>query len=165
MTKNNFKKNKSSRVEGGFCALPFDVLDSQAYLSLPHAAKSLLLEVARQYKGDNNGRLLLSSRHLRSRGWRSSDVISRNKRELLDAKLIYETVMGHRPNKASWFALTWLTLDRIAGYDHGAVEGFRRGSYRSEFLHAKINTVTPLAVELALPIAHSEDECFDLSVA
>lgn len=137
MSKTTFRKNKNSRVDGGFCALPFDVLDSPAYLSLPHAAKSLLLEVARQYKGNNNGRLLLSSRYLKSRGWRSSDVISRNKRELLNANLIFETVMGHRPNKASWYALTWLTLDRIDGFDHGVTDGFRRGSYRFDFAREK----------------------------
>lgn len=148
MSKSTFKKNKKSRVEGGFCALPFDVLDSAAFTSLPHAARSLLIEVARQYKGDNNGRLLMSSKYLRPRGWKSADVISRNKRELLNANLIYETVMGHRPNRASWYALTWMTLDRIDGYDHGAYEGFRRGAYRSEFVRAKINSSIPSAVSL-----------------
>jgi len=125
---------KSSRVDesrdpGGYIALPWSVIDSQAYRNLSYTGKALLIELARQYVRNNNGRLLLSQRYLVTRGWRSGDVILRAKRELLDAKLIYQTVQGHRPNKASWFALTWYTLDRLPGYDDDAVDGFRRGMY------------------------------------
>lgn len=118
-----------SREPGGYCALPWSVIDSQAYQSLSYPASKLLIEVARQYVRNNNGRMLLSGRHLATRGWRSKDVIERARRELLDAKLIYQTVQGHRPNKASWYALTWYTLDKLEGYDAGAVEGFKRGMY------------------------------------
>jgi hypothetical protein len=118
-----------SREPGGYCALPWCVIDSQAYQSLSYPAAKLLIELARQYVRNNNGRLLLSMRYLTTRGWRSGALIDRCKRELLDAKLIYQTVQGHRPNKASWYALTWYSLDKLPGYDAGAVEGFRRGMY------------------------------------
>jgi len=118
-----------SREPGGYIALPWSVVDSQAYRNLSYTGKGLLIELARQYVRNNNGRLLLSQRYLVTRGWRSGDVILRAKRELLDAKLIYQTVQGHRPNKASWFALTWYTLDRLPGYDDDVVDGFRRGMY------------------------------------
>lgn len=120
-----------SREPGGYCALPWCVIDSHAYQSLSYPAAALLIEVARQYVRNNNGRMLLSMRYLTTRGWHSKDVIERARRELLDAKLIYQTVQGHRPNKASWYALTWYTLDKLPGYDAGAVEGFRRGMYAS----------------------------------
>ncbi|CAM5787208.1 helix-turn-helix domain-containing protein [Ottowia pentelensis] len=132
------KRNKgdSSRVAGGFCAMPWDVLDSAAYQALSHPARSLLMELARQYVRDNNGRLLASQAYLAKRGWKSSDTITRAKRELIDAGFIYETVKGHRPNKASWYAITWYTLDRLPGYDMGAVEGFQHGAYRkTQALH------------------------------
>ena len=118
-----------SREPGGYIALPWSVVDSQAYRNLSYTSKALLIELARQYVRNNNGRLLLSQRYLACRGWKSGDVILRAKRELLDAKLIYQTVQGHRPNKASWFALTWYTLDRLPGYDDDIVDGFRRGMY------------------------------------
>jgi len=118
-----------SREPGGYIALPWSVVDSQAYQNLSYTGKALLIELARQYVRNNNGRLLLSQRYLVTRGWKSGDVILRAKRELLDAKLIYQTVQGHRPNKASWFALTWYTLDRLPGYDDDVVDGFRRGMY------------------------------------
>lgn len=111
-------------------ALPWAVLDSASYAALSHPARSLLLEIARQYVRDNNGRLLASRAYLATRGWNSAAVIDRAKHELLDAGFIFETVKGHRPNKASWHAVTWHALDRLPGYDPGAIESFERGAYR-----------------------------------
>jgi len=75
--------------------------------------------------------LLASSAYLVKRGWKSNDVISRAKRDLIEAGFIFETVMGHRPNRASWYALTWQALDRLPGYDAGALESFRRSAFRA----------------------------------
>lgn len=111
-------------------ALPWSVLDCPAYARLSMHARALLLEVARQFVRDNNGRLRLSRAYMETRGWKSADMLNKAKRELLEGGFIYETVKGHRPNKASWYAITWQTLDRHPGYDAGAVEGFRRGAYR-----------------------------------
>lgn len=126
------RKGDSGRVPGGFVALPWSVLDCPAYARLSHPARSLLLELARQFCRNNNGRLLTSLAYLSKRGWNSADVIGRAKKELIEAGFIHETVKGHRPNKASWHALTWQTLDRLDGYDPGAVEGFRRAAYLDE---------------------------------
>lgn len=128
--RNGRKKGDSGRDGGGFVALPWSVLDSPAYASLSMHARALLLEVARQYVRDNNGRLLLSRAYMETRGWKSSDMLSKAKRELLDAGFIHQTVQGHRPNKASWYAVTWYALDRHPGYDVGAVETFERSAYR-----------------------------------
>lgn len=124
------KGQDSSRDAGGFVALPWAVLDSPAYQKLSHTARSLLLEFARQYVRDNNGRLLASRAHLAKRGWNSAAVIHRAKNELIEAGFIHETVKGHRPNKASWFAVTWYSIDRLPGYDPGAIESFERAAYR-----------------------------------
>lgn len=128
--RNKGTKGDSGRDAGGFIALPWSVVDSPAYQALGHPAKALLTEIARQFVRDNNGRLLCSMAYLGARGWKSNDVITRAKNELLDAGFIYETVKGYRPNKASWYAVTWRVLDRHSGYDAGAVEGFVRGAYR-----------------------------------
>jgi hypothetical protein len=125
------RKVDSGRDPGGFVALPWSVLDSLAYSGLSHPARGLLLEIARQIVRDNNGRLLASAAYLETRGWKSRDVITRAKRELLDAGLIFETVKGHRPNKASWYAVTWRSLDRTREFDPGAAAAFIQGEYRS----------------------------------
>lgn len=124
------KGQDGSRDPGGFVALPWAVLDSAAYQGLSHPARSLLMELARQYVRDNNGRLLASGAHLSKRGWSSNDTITKAKKELLAAGLIHETVKGCRPNRASWYALTFYAIDRLPGYDHGALESFERGAYR-----------------------------------
>jgi len=125
-------RRDSGRDAGGFVALPWSVLDSASYARLSHPARALLLELARQYVLDNNGRLLASRAYLAKRGWRSADVLQRAKTELLNNGFIHETVKGHRPNKASWYAVTWMTLDRYPGFDTGAFETFRRGAYRDQ---------------------------------
>lgn len=135
----------SGRDHGGFVALPWSVLDCPTYVLLSHPARSLLIEIARQYIRNNNGQLLTSSRYLLKRGWRSADVIQRAKRDLIEAGFIYETVKGHRPNKASWYAITWQDLDKHTGYDAGAFAGWRdaRSSYQSK---------KPLKNKLLIPL-------------
>lgn len=128
--RNRNVKGDSGRDSGGFIALPWSVLDCPAYAGLSHPAKALLMEVARQFVRDNNGRMLLSGAYLRTRGWFSAGVIQKAKVELIAAGFIFQTVMGHRPNKASWYAVTWRALDKLPGYDAGAEQLFQRGAYR-----------------------------------
>jgi hypothetical protein len=139
------KYTNSGRVSGGFIALPWAVIDCPAYRKLSMHARALLLEVARQYVKDNNGRLLLSLRFMKTRGWRSASMLAKCKKELLDGGFIYETVKGHRPNKASWYAITWQTLDRLSGYDYGAEQGFKKGAYNPP-------------IEKLVPLVHPPDK-------
>lgn len=130
MARQERSKRSSGRDAGGFSAIPHAVLDSLAFRRLSHPAKALLLEVARQCHGDDNGRLLLSRAHLAPRGWKSADVIQRAKDELLAAEFIFQTVQGHRPNKASWYAVTWHKLGKLQGFDPGVERAFKQGAYR-----------------------------------
>jgi hypothetical protein len=128
--RNKTGKRDSGRDGGGFTAIPWSVLDCPAYTVLGVYAKALLLEVARQFVRDNNGRLLLSRAYMLTRGWKSNDTISKAKAELINGGFIFETVKGHRPNKASWYAITWQALDKRPDYDNGAAQCFERGAYR-----------------------------------
>ena len=131
--KRNKNERRSSDFDGSsFLLLPHAVLNSPAYLRLTHTAKCLLIDIAAQKGAYNNGRLLASMAHLRERGWNSADVIYRAKRQLLDAGFIHETVKGHRPNKASWYAVTWSPLDKMPGYDTGVERTFIRGAYSKD---------------------------------
>ncbi|HYD75327.1 hypothetical protein [Ramlibacter sp.] len=119
-----------SRRDGDrFVLVPHVVMDSAAFQDLGYPARSLLLEIARQYSGHNNGQLMISRKRLGDRGWNSVDVIARAKQQLLDGGFIFETVKGQRPNRASWYALTWLKLDHHPHYDAGVELLFRRGAY------------------------------------
>ena len=152
--RNSARKGGSGRDAGGFVALPWAVLDSPAYAALSHPARSLLMEIARQFVRDNNGRLLASAAYLAKRGWRSNDVITRALRELVNTGFVHQTVQGCRPNKASWFAVTWQALDRHPSYDIGAQELFRRGAYR-DGVPLKNASLTPSRGVERPPIAPS----------
>ena len=121
----------TSRDQGGFVALPWSVLDCPAYARLSVHARAMLMELARQFVRDNNGRMLLSRVYMATRGWKSMDMLNKCKVELIDAGFIFQTVMGHRPNKASWYAVTWRALDKIPGYDAGTEQLFKRGAYQN----------------------------------
>jgi len=54
------RKVDTSRDPGGFIALPWSVLDCPAWQGLGYPARSLLIELARQYVKSNNGQLLTS---------------------------------------------------------------------------------------------------------
>lgn len=135
-------KRDAGRDSGGFVALPWSVLDCAAYARLSHPARGLLMEFARQFVRDNNGRLLASGAYLAKRGWTSVDVITRAKRELLEAGFIFETVKGQRPNKASWYAITWRVLDKCGSFDFGTEVAFERGAYLKS-VPQKITPLTP----------------------
>lgn len=141
------KANKESGRLGRFVALPHSVLDSPAYRTLSVYARALLIDIARQYTGVNNGSLLCSRAKMLEYGWKSADTLSKAKGDLLASNLLFCTVQGQRPNKASWYALTWLGLDKSDGYDPGTVQTFRRGAYMTvepkqtrEELYAKWRT-------------------------
>ena len=128
--RNKLRRGDAGRDAGGFVALPWAVLDCPAYTRLSMHARALLLEVARQFTRDNNGWLLLSRAYMAGRGWNSNDMLTKAKRELLDAGFIFETVKGQRPNKAARYAVTWRAIDRHPGHDVGTAEAFQRGAYR-----------------------------------
>lgn len=124
-----YKGNADKCDAGAFVRLPCAVLNSSAYLDASPYARSLLLDLAVQYRGDNNGDLSGAWSFMVRRGWRSKETLTRAKRELMRLGLIVETRMGARPNKASLYALTWLALDEAPKLEMSAKD-FQRGLYK-----------------------------------
>lgn len=131
MAKTSLKEIKIKRDGGGGAVLimPHVVLNSTAYLSLSSRAIKLLYDLAMQYNTYNNGSLLASWRFMsEKRGWTSADQLAKAKAELIQKLLVVQTVQGLLPNKASWYGLTWLSLDPIKGLEITA-NNWPRGSY------------------------------------
>lgn len=126
-----FKKDR--RDAGRFILLPVAVVECHAYCSLGFSARALLLDIASQYKGDNNGRLLAGWKFMQEeRGWRSNRTLIDAKRELLaSGNLVVETRAGGFPSTSSWHACCWWPLDWQAEMDM-AVRDFPRGEYRKK---------------------------------
>ncbi|QLQ24767.1 MAG: hypothetical protein HZT41_07795 [Dechloromonas sp.] len=123
------KKTRYAARDGSrFLALPHVVMDSPAFRNLSGPALRLLLDIAREYRGDNNGQLVACSAYLKTRGWNSNDTAMRARRELEASGLIVETRKGMRPNRAAWYALTWASLDWIPAMDLPRAQ-FTRSAY------------------------------------
>lgn len=113
-----FKGAKQKRAAGRFYALPAVVLQSRAYIALSSNAIRLMMDMLEQYRGDDNGRLICTWAHMHEkRGWKSRDTLDKARAELLAVGFLFETVKGQRPNKASWYALTFFAIDPNDGYD------------------------------------------------
>jgi hypothetical protein len=126
MARTNFKGSKYNEP---FVGIVRSVFDSPALLALsPHACK-LLLELAGQYRGDNNGNLTVAWSIVSKRGWRSKTTLWRVKKELIDAGFVYITRKGHLPSTCELLALTWFPLDNSKKFDPEALACFQPRAY------------------------------------
>lgn len=128
MARSKFKGNGDKRDGKRFVALPEVVLESPGYRQASYPARALLTDIAMQYTGHNNGKLTACAKYLAPKGWTSNNTVLRAVHELLACGLLMETRKGARPNKAAWFALSWLDLDQGQGLDIDP-KLYRRGDY------------------------------------
>jgi hypothetical protein len=125
----------NAKFKGGKYSEPFvgivrSVFDSPQFLALsPHACK-LLLELASQYRGDNNGNLTVAWSLMHKKGWQSRTTLWRCKSELIDAGFVYQTRQGRLPSTCALLALTWFPLDVSPKFDHEALANFVPKVYR-----------------------------------
>ena len=117
MARSKWKAGRDKRDGGQFIALPLVLLDSPGYRLASYPARAMLVDIAMQYTGANNGRLTACAKFLRPKGWNSNATIHRAVRDLIDCRLLIETRKGARPNRAAWFALSWLALDQTSAID------------------------------------------------
>ena len=134
MTRNNYK---GSKYTDGFTGIVHSVFESPSFATLsPHACK-LLLELAGQYRGNNNGDLTVAWSRVKKRGWKSRTTLWRSKAELIEAGFVYVTRKGHMPSTCELLALTWFALDVSPKFDPEAVANFKPKGYR-------VNTPLPM---------------------
>jgi hypothetical protein len=153
------KGAKDKRDGTTFAALPLVVLQSPGYRAASHPARALLVDLAMQYRQNNNGKLIACAKYLGPLGWRSNDVIVRARRELIECCLIVETRKGARPNRAGWYALTWYDLDITEGLDIDPKlyeRTFRRGYMRPDKVQAQNASLRPPGGAASTPIAPAD---------
>ena len=97
-----------------FLMLPHTVLNHPKFVSLRPRAVKLLLDIAAQYNGRNNGDLCAPLSLMSLRGWNSSDQLHKAKKELVRNELILVSRQGGL-NKATLFAVTWVPVDECNG--------------------------------------------------
>ena len=116
-------KAKGRATSGRFALVPVAVLDSLPYAALSWPARALLVELAAQYSGANNGDLTAAHTIHKARGW-PRRTLQRATEELEAAGFIVRTRQGGR-NACNLYAVTWQPIDDCPGkrLDHGHAVG------------------------------------------
>lgn len=109
-------RNKRAKLTGkgtghSFIQIPHFVLDSAQFAELPPYAVKLLFELARQYKGANNGDLSATFNDLKPRGWKSEDTLWRHLAHLEEFGWIVRTRQGGRYLGSNLYAVTFWPID------------------------------------------------------
>ena len=109
---NNYAKSKGRKENSPYIAIPYCVLDHENYIRMSDSAKSLLLDILRQFNGHNNGDLKAAWSFMHEkRGWKSKQTLSFALKELDHYGFIVQTQVGGK-NKYSFYAVTWLQIDK-----------------------------------------------------
>ncbi len=107
-----------SRLKGqkqaSFTSLPHGLQDHENFIRLSPPAVKLLLNVARQYNGRNNGDLCVTLKVMKKYGWTSNDTLHRALECLQHYGMLSVTRKGNL-NKCSLYALTWKKIDKHNG--------------------------------------------------
>ena len=107
---------RRGRSNERFARIPLSVLESEAFTTLHHAAVRVLLILASQYWGGNNGALALTAQYARRFGFYGRDTIYRSLRELETRGLIVCTRRGMKiKNVFTLYALGWEEIDNRDG--------------------------------------------------
>jgi hypothetical protein len=112
--KNRHQRQKGRNPSDSFLGLPHRMIHHENFRTLSTRATKLLIDIAAQYRGSNNGDLCAPFRLMKQRGWRSSDQLYKARDELLDRELIVVSRQGGR-NRCTLYALTWLSVDDCDG--------------------------------------------------
>ena len=113
---------KPRKTAESFVMLPAEVLNSSAYKNLGYSAKAILIELIHFYYGSNNGSLWIAPGMLKERGFAKNTAI-RSYKELIVHGFIFQTRKGgSTKGGCSWFALTWLPINKSTGMDLNCYE-------------------------------------------
>jgi len=95
-----------------YAAIEHRVIDSPAYASLTFSARALLLQIARQLNGTNNGHLQATHSYLNQYGF-SENTITRGIAELIATGILYRSRAGGYQQGPAKYAVTWLPISKI----------------------------------------------------
>ncbi len=110
----NRLKAKGRRENGTFVGIPHSVTRSGEYAALSAAAVKLLLDLADQFNGSNNGDFQATWPFMKRKGWKSKATLYRALNELLETGFAIVSRQGGR-HKCNLYALTFHAIDDCKG--------------------------------------------------
>lgn len=114
MTRRRKLESKAIQYKG-FLQLHNGLLDCADFISLKGNSMKLLIDIASQYNGYNNGDLCASMTVMRKRGWNSNQQLTKAVKELIAADLIIQTKQGGLHMGPNLYAITWQPIDECKG--------------------------------------------------
>lgn len=103
---------KGRKIRGRFAHLPRDAMEHPAVATLSHAQFRVLVLMAGQYNGKNNGALGLTAKQAAQQGIGSQRTFYKALRELEHRGLIERTFPASRiPPRPTMYAITWRNID------------------------------------------------------
>lgn len=105
---------KGRREKAIYMGIPLRVIRSKEFGQLGGWEVKLLIELAAQYNGYNNGNLSCPFSQLKERGWNSNGTLFAARNRLLECNWIVTSRHGNR-KRCALFALTWLSVDECEG--------------------------------------------------
>jgi hypothetical protein len=109
------KAKSKAIIYPGFLSLHRPLLDCSDFISLKGNSIKLLVDIAQQYNGYNNGDLCASLSVMRSRGWNSNQQLSKALKELIDKNIIMLTRQGGLNMGPNLYGITWQPIDECNG--------------------------------------------------
>lgn len=107
-------KHTGRGKDHSFLRLPHFLLQSKEFAALSAVAVKLLLDMAKLYRGSNNGNLSMAWSRLSEEGWSSEATMRRARDELLQSGFLLCTRHGNR-KRCGLYAISWEPIDRCEG--------------------------------------------------
>lgn len=108
------RRKQTGRSTATFLGIPHYVFRSPEFGALNGWEAKLLIEVAGQYNGHNNGDLSCTWSQLALRGWRSNGTVRQALKALLHDEWLICTRHGGR-NRCALYAVSWWPIDDCEG--------------------------------------------------
>lgn len=118
MRRSKLEKAKGRKESGNFAQIPVSVLVSAEFHSITGEAVRLLVAIAAQFNGYNNGNMNAALTDMRKYGFTSQGTLSRALLCLLNTGLIIKTRQGFfmpGKNRCSLYAIAWRPIDACPG--------------------------------------------------
>ncbi len=125
----NRHKHTGRRSSETFVRLPHPMIQSPAFYALSGAAMKMLLFLASQYNGRNNGDLSATKAMVKKAGVCTTSKLGELLTQLETAGFIVQTRHGNR-KLCNLYALTWYGIDSCAGKGLELLPGPPRNDWR-----------------------------------
>ncbi|MGK0489014.1 MAG: hypothetical protein ACJAXB_002205 [Candidatus Endobugula sp.] len=112
---NSYAKAKGRNEKGRFVALPHHCLNHENYIRMNDKAKTLIVNVALQYNGSNNGDLCIAFSMMKKQGWKSKQTLYLAINELLHYGWLVRTRIGGLNKMPNLYAITFHSIDECKG--------------------------------------------------